>query len=640
MRIDVGDEQVVLERIEASERLSRPFTIVADIIAPLELDLQPHLGGPAALDLLEDDQVLRHFHGRVVAGDYLKESPTGHHYRLTIEPWTYFLAQNRAMKIFQDLTAVEIIKQVIDGAGISDVDYSKLSKSRVRRTYTAQYKESDFAFISRLMEEEGIYYFFRHEAARHVMVLCESPAAHVPGTPPTLQYKPTSVSVFATDSTQRFTDQKYALQTWTERVSTGGEAKVTTRDFDFESPEQPLSADHAAPGSHPGDAQEVYLYPGRYRQEKTGRAEQEKTGAERGQTLLEGLRAQRRRLAGTSQAGGLSCGYLMTVEQHPVGRMNGRFLIAATFHSIAAETYRTGQRDDEMVFNVRVEAIPADTPFRAPQSTPKPVAHVDTAIVSGPAGEKIYTDEYGRVKARLNWDRANTPGEKASCWMRVDQNGGLGNIDIPRTGEQVRIGYEDDDPDKPYVKGRLFNKANMPIYDLPANKTRTVFRSSTYGQPGPYPDSRPLDTGAPNANEIRLEDAGGKEEFFVHANRDMNTRVRFKETHHVGNDQQHIVGHDRSAEVGRNETKKVGQHRDVTIGQTDHLKVGQTLLIEAGTSITLQVGQSSIVIDAMGIHLSASTITATAGMELGLHGPQSEFTGTLMTINGNLIKIN
>ena len=640
MSIDVGDEQVALERIEAIERLSRPFTIVADIVAPLELDLQPHLGKPAALSLLEDEQVLRYFHGLMIAGDYLKETPTGHHYRLTIEPWSYFLAQNRAMTIFQDLNAVEIIKQVLDGAGVSDVDYSKLSKPRVRRIYTAQYRESHFAFISRLMEEEGIYYFFRHEAAKHVMVLCESPAAHVEGIPATLQYKPTSVSVFATDSTTRFGDQKYALQTWTERVSTGGEVKVTTHDFDFESPERPLTAEHAAPGAHSRDAAEVFMYPGRYRQEKTGRGEQEKTGAERGQTLLEGLRANRRQLAGTSQAGGLSCGYLMTVEQHPATRMNGRFLLTSTFHSIAAETYRSGQRADEMVYNVRVEAIPADTPFRASHSTPKPVAHADSGTVSGPAGEKIYTDEFGRVKARLNWDRSGTSGEKASCWMRVDQNGGLGNIDIPRVGEEVRIGYEHDDPDKPYIKGRLFNKANMPIYDLPANKTRTVIRSKTYGQAGPYPDARPLDTGAPDANEIRLEDSGGKEEFFVHANRDMNTRVRFKETHHVGNDQQHIVGHDRSAEVGRNEKKTVGQQRDVTIGQTDHLRVGKTLLIEAGTSITLRVGQSSIVIDAMGIHLHASNISADAKLAVEVHGPNATVTGHLLTLNGNLTKIN
>ncbi len=641
MSIDVGDDQVVLERIEAAERLSRPFTIVADIVAPLELDLQPHLGKPAALSLLEDEEVLRYFHGLTVAGDYLRETPTGHHYRLTIEPWTYFLAQNRAMTIFQDLTVIDIIKKVLDAAGISDVDYAKLSKSRVRRTYCVQYKESDFAFISRLMEEEGIYYFFRHEAAKHVMVLCESPAAHVDGSPAKLQYKPTTVSVFATDSTQRFGDQKYALQTWTERVSTGGETKVTTHDFDFESPEKALMADHAAAGAHPRDQHEVFLYPGRYRQEKTGRGEQEKTGAERGQTVLEGLRAHRRQMAGTSQAGGLSCGFLMTVEQHPVARMNGRYLITSAYHSIAAESYRSGQRNDEMVFNVRLEAIPADTPYRAPLATPKPVAHADSATVSGPAGEKIYTDEFGRVKARFHWDRSGTPGEKASCWMRVDQNGGLGNIDIPRMGEEVRIGFENQDPDKPYIKGRLFNKANMPIYNLPANKTRTVFRSKTYGQPGPYPNARPLDTGAPDANEIRLEDAGGKEEFFVHANRDMNTRVRFKETHHVGNDQEHVVGHDRKAEVGNNEQKKVGANRAVTIVETDHLSVGKTLLIEAGTSITLKVGESSIVIDPTGIELNASHITVRGGLITEIHGMTTTVTaGGILTLNGKLTKIN
>lgn len=650
MSIDIGDEQVLLERIEGRERLSQPFDYAAEILSPLEIDLQPHLGKTAALSVWEDEQLQRYFHGLIVGSDYVRETPSGHHYRLTLRPWSYFLEQNRDMAIFQDLTTIDIVKQVIEGAGVSDVDFSRLSKPRVPRHYCVQYRESDFAFISRLIEEEGIYYFWRHEKDRHVMVLCEGPNGHVDGTPATLRYNPNSVSVFATDSANRFAKPEAFLQGWTERVSSTAQNKVTFRDFDFESPDQPLAAAGTSRGDHPRDDREVFHYPGRYTREKTGRGDQEKVGQERSQTVLDALRANRRVFTGESQAGGLSCGTTLSISDHPAARMNARYLVTSTYHNIATETYRSGEGREETPFNVRLEAIPADTVFQAPQATPRPVVHgLESAIVTGPAGETIYTDEYGRVKIRFHWDRKDTPGERSTCWVRVSQTGGLGNVILPRVGHEVLVDFLNGDPDRPLVVGRLFNKAHMPIYDLPANKTRALWRTLRYGDTGQYPDTRPLDTGAPGANEIRFEDKGGQEEIFVHAERDMNTRVRFDETHHVGHDQDHVVGHDRTAEVGHDETSKVGHDqkltvtntRDVTIEQSDHLKVGTTLLIEAGTSITLRVHGSSITIDASGITIKAPNVAVHADMHAEMTGMNTDVTaGTTLTLHGGMTLIN
>lgn len=643
MSIDVGDEQVVLERIEGSERLGRPFTYHADIISPLEIDLQPHLGKPAALAVLEDEELLRRFHGLVTAGEYVKETQSGHHYRLTLQPWTYYLAQNRQMAIFQDKTAVEIIKQVIEGAGIQDVDYSRLSRPRVPRGYCVQYKESDFAFVSRLMEEEGIYYFFQHEEDRHIMVLCEGTASHQPGRPSRLTYNANSVSVFTTNSKSRFNRQNDYVQSWMERVASTGEARVVTRDFDFEAPDQPLAAEATGQGAHPRDDREIFIYPGRYTREKTGRGDQEQTGRERGQALLDAQRAGRRTFTGTSQAAGLTTGYRVDVDGHPAGRMNASYLITSTFHSITAESYRSGKQEDEQPFNVRFEAIPADTAFQPVPETPRPRAMgLETAIVTGPAGETIYTDEYGRVKVRFHWDRGDTPGERSTCWIRVSQTGGLGNVILPRVGHEVLVDFLDGDPDRPVVMGRVFNRAHMPVYDLPANKTRAVWRTLTYGASGDYPESEALDSGQNRtSNEIRFEDKGGQEELFIHAERDMNSRVRFDETRHVGHNQGRRVGLDRTTNIGRDDSKSIGRDRSTGVGRNDTLLVGQVLEIEAGQSLTIRCQNSMITIEPNSITIQSPNIEIQGTASFKVNSPDARINGgATLVLNGGRTDIN
>ena len=635
MRIDVGDEQVVLERMDGVERLGRPFEFTADVVSPLELHLQPHLGKPASIGVLEDGELLRHFHGLVVGGEHLKESPTGHHYRLQIRPWTHFLSQNRNIAIFQDLTAVDIIKKVLADAGITDVDYGRLAKPRATRVYCVQYKESDFAFVSRLMEEEGIYYFFRHSADRHVMVMCEGTRSHVPGKPAKLEYNANSVSVFTTDSKARFSRKATDfLQTWVETVSTTGVSRVTTRDFDFESPDKPLEAESVASGRHPRDAVERYAFGNFVVREKTSRGTHEALGRERAAAALEGARAGSSTFVGNSQASALACGHTVSVVGHPAKRLNRSYLITSATHSIASEAYRSGERDDEDPYNVRIEAIPADVNFQSPIETPRPLVHgMESATVTAPAGETIYTDEYGRVKVRFHWDRAGTPPERATCWIRVAQTGGLGNVILPRKGHEVLVAFLDGDPDRPLVVGRMFNKSNMPIYDLPANKTRALWATSTYGASGPYPEAVPLGGVMPRRNEVRFEDKGGSEELFIQAERDMNTRIKFQETHHVGQD--------RSAMVGRDETAKVVRHQKLNVGQTKDDKIGTTLTVEAGTSITLKVKGSSIVIDASGITITGPAVTVHGKQQATLKSMLTNVTATaLLKLSGKPTKIN
>jgi len=649
MSVDLGDEQVELERIDCMEGLSAPFTITVDLFAALEIDLQPHLGKPCALNVREDDVLQRHFHGLVVSGEHIDETPTGHRYRLALRPWSYFLAQNRSMAIFQDLTAQDIIGQVFQKAGISDFEF-KLSGSPRPRAYCVQYQESDFAFVSRLMEEEGFYYFFRHEADRHVMVICDAPASHVAGTPATLTYAPNSISVFMADSADRESGGRHHLQSWREKVSTQAGSRVTVRDWDFRAPNRFVEAKTQSEAQHPRDDQEVYIYPGRFYHESISIGQIEPHGGERSDTMMSAMRAQRRVFTGSSQAAGLSCGFKVSVTDHQTGRMNGDYLIMSAYHSIVAETYRSGPHAHEASFNIRFEAIPADTKFHPPLSTPRPVVQgLETAVVSGPEGEEIFTDEYGRVKVRFHWDRGATPGEAATCWIRVSQTGGLGNLILPRVGHEVLVDFLGGDPDRPVVVGRVFNANHMPIYPLPANKTRALWRTKRYGQTGDYTNAQPLDSGAPGANEIRFEDKGGAEELYVHAERLMNTRIRLDETRDVGRNQSVNIGFDHDESVFRDEKLKVGRNQDIQIveqrktkvGKDDILDVVQSFKLTANTSIELQVGQSRIEIKPTSISISAPNITVSGQASVAIDAPETSADGKgTLTLTGGLVKIN
>lgn len=664
MSLDLGDDKIVLKRVEAMEGLSTPFTIVADIFSPLEIDLLPHMGKPCGLTINGDDGVQRYFHGLVVSSEYSGEQGDGHSYRLTLKPWTYFLSQNRNMAIFQDQSAVDIIKQILAENGISSVRFA-LSLARLKRVYCVQYRESDFAFISRLMEEEGIYYFFEHEAAQHVMVFADSPGAHFPGSPDKLVYNPNSVSVFNSDSKARSSSRNY-LQNWGERISTTGEAKVTLRDYSFKTPDAPLKAEAQGEGGHAHDSIEVFDYPGRFEAEMESPESQETAGRQMAKARLDGMRAQRRILNGTSQSAGLCCGNTVSVEQHPTPRMNGDFLITSTYHSIAAETYRSGRKEREAEYNVRFEAIGATTPFQPPHVTPRPVVMgLETAVVTGKDGEEIYTDEYGRVKVRFFWDRSGKDGDKTTCWIRVSQTGGLGNLILPRLGHEVLVDFLGGDPDRPVVVGRVFNQNHMPIYPLPDNKTKALWRTKSVGPPGSYPQTKSLDTKEPRANEIRFEDKGGEEELFIHAERDMNTRVRFDETHHVGHnqtlmigydreeevvhDETVVIGNDRKANVKKNETLKVdqnqtvsvGQKRDTKIGTDDIINVTQSSKLTANKSVEITVGASSIKIEPTQITIKSPMIKIQADAMADLKSPLTTVNGDgMLTLKGGITMIN
>ncbi|MFS0738582.1 type VI secretion system tip protein TssI/VgrG [Sphingomonas sp. 1P06PA] len=613
LTIDLGDEQILLERVEAIESLGRPFVITIDLFSELgELDILPHLGKPASVAIHEDDVLLRHFHGIVVEGEYLSEQTAGFHYRLVLRPWTHLLSQNRNYAIHQDKDALAVIRETLVPYGFAHIDYAGAKAKLRKREYTVQYGESDFAFISRLLEEEGIYYYFEHAAGRHTLMLCDAPQVHSAGKPAVLTYNPTSGSVGNADSAARSdSGASKFLQRWQERVVTGAEQKVTMRDFDFEKPQRPVEVNHPEKQAHPLDALEVYQWPGNYVQEGDGKR--------LATMLLESRRAGRQTYSSETQLASLVAGYKFTLQDHPNDRFNTEYLVTRTHHVIATEIHRSGGSAGEHV--VHFEAIRADTRWHSPITTPRPVVRgPETAIVTGPRGETIHCDKYGRVKVRFHWDRAKTEGQVSTCWIRVSQTGGLGNLILPRVGHEVVVEFLDGDPDRPLVMGRVFNGAQMPVYGLPANKTRMLWRSLTYGDQGPYAGAEALDVPAQPANEIRFEDNGGKEEFFMYASRDMNTRVRYKEAHHVGHDQD----------------VKVGNSRKVKIRETDTLDVGKWIKVDAGTSITMTAQTSiKLICGDSSLELTPAGITVKSVMYKNSASGMSEIKAPMTTIKGD-----
>lgn len=657
LRLGSGSEQFDLVQLDAFEALSQHFAITLEVISLDEIELLPNLGKTASVESKLDGQVLRYFHGIVVDAEYVDEQPgEGFVYRIVLAPAAQIHDNGSNYRIFQSKPVIEIIKTVLSECGL---DFEVKASTGTRQlAYCVQYGESDFDFVSRLMEEEGLYYYYQHTASAHTMVICDKPGCHVPMPAGPMTYNPLSASVAVTDSTTRSGTIGLFVQSFNERASTGGEARVTMRDYDFKEPTRARQAEASDKSAHPLDEIEVYNWPGRYYQESAGQT--------LSTVVLESRRAQRLRYEGTSTYAGIEVGYHLDLKGHSISRLSRKYLIVRCRTTLAAEQYRSGGSAGRTF--VEFTTIPHDVNFRAPIVTPRPMARgPETAIVTGPAGEEIHVDEFGRIKVQFFWDREGKLDDKSSCWIRVSQTGGLGNIIIPRIGHEVLIDFINGNPDRPIVVGRVFNASHMPVYKLPDHKTKALWRSKTYKRTkgDSLSEAEGLDTGAPGANELRFEDATGKEEVFLHAERDMTTRVRHNETHKVGRDVEISVGKNRKERVGKNEdilieanrkeevkgTETVTVHKDrkVEIKSNDSLDVTKTITVKAGDSInisatskiTLSCGGSTITLDPTSIKISTTKLSMEGQATAKLKGAMTDVEAAgILTAKGSLVKIN
>jgi type VI secretion system secreted protein VgrG len=547
------------------EAMSRPFVFELTLVSP-RADIQPkELLGQAVtvhLELANDSGASRAWHGIVSAVQYVDTDARGmSSYRLTLRPWLWQLGLAADCRIYQNLTVPEIVKQVFERRAFADFDLD-LFEEYGRRDYVVQYRETDLHFVERLLEEVGIYYYFRHQTGRHTLVLTDSPHAHGPiAGYESIRYVPPDVH---RDETMQYVGAWRAEG----QLATGAYAAV---DYDFTRPRVPLAASAAESLEDVESPLEVYDHPGGF---LTIEGASATTRLRLGQ-----LRRHARGARGDSNARGLAVGATFELKDHPRDDQNGKYLVVWTRVRLRGNDLATGNGEEEQPFTCAFGAIDAGRTFRPPASTDKPFVHgPQTATVVGPAGQQIWTDRYGRVKVQFHWDRQGKNDENSSCWVRVSQawaGAGWGAQFIPRIGQEVVVDFLEGDPDRPLVRGAVYNGSNLPPFELPTEQTQSGIRTRSTPRGGVM-----------NGNEIRFDDMKGSEDLFVQAEKTQTTIVKDAQTIEIGSN--------RTLTVGAIEVTDIGLTRSLSVGTTSATTIGGAATEAIGGMRTLTVGGQNV----------------------------------------------
>ncbi|QJU25407.1 type VI secretion system Vgr family protein [Escherichia coli] len=534
-------------------QLKTPDALNLGYVSPAaNLPLQPMVGKDLCVNIELDGGGKRHISGLVTAARVVGHEGRSVTYELRIEPWLKLLTHTSDYKAFQNKTVVDILDEVLD-------EYSfpvekRLVENYPPRAWQVQYGETDFDFIQRLMQEWGIYWWFEHSENSHTLVLADAINGH--------KACPDSPLVEWHQEGLKLDKEFIHTITASERLRTG---KWVMDDFDFMKPRSLLKSTVASPRDTGHAEYEHYEWPGDYF--TTGEGE-----------MLTRIRMEAQRSPGSRAHGAghirtLMTGYTFTLMNHPTAEINQEYLLVQTTLFLRDNAQHSGQ-DQHFTYVTTFELHPTSEVYRPQRTLSKPhTKGPQSAIVTGPAGQEIWTDKYGRVKVQFGWDRYGNNDENSSCWIRVSYpwaGKGFGMIQIPRIGQEVLVDFKNGDPDLPIIVGRTYNQDTMPPWGLPGMASQSgIFSHSLYGGPT-------------NGNMLRFDDKTGAEEVKFHAEKDLNTTVKNNETHTV------MV--DRIKTIVKNETISVGEDRNATITKNDGLSVKLAQTINVGTTYRLDVG--------------------------------------------------
>jgi len=621
LRIDtpLGPDVLLIDSFRIREAISNPFAIHVDAISELtkasQVTAEALIGKNATITVsLKDGD--RYFHGmicRLVQGGRGTEERFVK-FQLEIVPKLMNFANRADCRIFQGQNVPDIVKQVLTGL---DLDI-QLQKTYTERDYCVQYRETDLNFVSRLMEDEGIFYFFKHEDGVHTMVLADDPSANQPC--------PVQSSVHYQEE-GGYGDREDTVVEWSvsEQLRPG---LMTLRDHNFQLPDKALEV--GAPTSIPrsNDKLEIYDYPGEYA--KLFKDPDKRLGevVKEGEKIVH-LRMQREETAyeeanGTSNVRTFCTGFRFTLKDHYKGDWNAEWLLTSIQHSAVQSPNYVSDEAVADAYSNSFTCVPYKIPFVPERGTPKPVVRgPHTAVVVGPPGEEIFPDKYGRVKAQFFWDREGKMDENSSCWMRVAHpwaGKNWGFVAIPRIGHEVVVEFLEGDPDRPIIVGSVYNADNMPPYALPDNKTQTGIKTRTS-----------LNGGSANFSEIRFEDKKGSEDLYVHAERTLTGIVEA--------DESRAVGGSRTTKIYKDDTETVetGNH-SLTVSQGNReatISMGNDKLTVSLGDVTHEVPVGTHKVDAMMVEIDGTvTITLKCG------GSSIQMTPASITITAPLVKIN
>lgn len=566
----LGPDALLLRGMVAEEAVSAPFHAVLQLESENHA-IDPHdlVGKPGSVAITMADGSQRHLHGIVASFHQGGRSTRVSYYRVELRPWLWLLTRRADCRIFQEMTVPDIVAKVFQGAGFSDFR-KDLQGTYPSRTFCVQYRETDFAFVSRLLEEEGICYYWVHTAEKHELVLTDTTTdlRDCPGGQ-RIVYRPLETGQVGDDTIHGF-----------ERTQELHPGKYSLKDFNFEDPANTLAVSAPTTDGIGGNGNlELYdFHVGDYG-----------TSGDGNRLVRMRIQAQETasvRFHGRSDVRALTAGHRFELAEHPHGDWNGKkFLVTRVRHELhQASAFHSDDVTGSDPYRNEFECAQTGAPFRPAAVTPKPLIRgPQTAIVVGPSGEEIHVDKYGRIKVQFHWDRLGKKDAHSSCWIRVSRSWASkawGQVAHPRIGDEVIVEFLEGDPDQPIVTGCVYNAAAMPPYDLPANKTQAGLKSR----------SSPNGAAA-NFNEIRFEDKKGNEELHIQAEKNKTVVVKNDRTESVGHDETVTIGNDQTLSVGKNRTRSVGEHETVTVGKDQMLTVTDHQTITVGKNQEVTVGE-------------------------------------------------
>lgn len=613
------DNTLALSDLSGEEQLSELFRYSVECVSEnAALDLYEVLGMPIGIEFDTADDGIRHINGLVSEAAHVGSRGEYALYRLTMTAWPWMLTRTSDCRIFANSSVPDIIESVLQESGFDAVD-NRLMNSYDPWCFCVQYKETDFNFISRLMEHEGIYYFFEHFENQHVLVLCDGSTAHATAS----NYA--EIPHYPDSAEQSRKTENLVNWQFRKKVRSG---KYATKDFAFDEPKRDLLVHNFSAAAGQYEGKEIYDYPGGYPYQDSGEMTRD-YGERLARARMEALSAKHEVAMADGNVRGLAAGNLFTLTNCERDDQNREYLVMSASLRIRMDSYYSGAGGGPVELQSSFRCIPSNVPYRPQLKTPKPeIKGPQTAIVVGPAGEEIWTDRHGRVKLQFHWDRYGESDENSSCWVRVSQAWAgekWGSIHIPRIGQEVIVEYIDGDPDRPIVTGRVYNGDRPVPYELPANATQSGIksRSSKAGKPA-------------NFNEIRMEDKKGSEEIYIHAEKDQINIVENDEFNGVGHDRQEEVGNDETINIGKNKSISVGANHTETVQANFDLSVGasKSESVGASSSETVAVAKSLAIGAAYQISIGAAMNTTVGGAlaeEVG--GLKTEVVGAAKSVS-------
>ena len=591
----LGEDTFLLRSFLGQEAISRLFAFELDLVSEEpSIKYEDIVGQSSTVRIALADGSVRYWNGFVSRFVQAGRDSNVAVYHATIVPWLWFLDQTSDCRIFQAKTAPDIIKQIFQEYGYRDFAF-RLYGDFVKRDYCVQYRESDFNFVSRLMEEEGIFYFFEHENGKHTLVLGNDPSAH--------KECPNQPSARYEGSAGGWQDDDVVLQWLQEQEFRPG--AFTATDYNFETPSTNLLSTVNGKGKF-----ELYDFPGEYTKRSDG-------------DHIVRVRLQEQQMPqsvarGTSDCRAFGTGYKFKLTDHYRDDLNQEYVLTALRHAARHNLgYASGSEESGPVYENSFECVPATTHIRPQRRSPVPVVQgCQTAVVVGPSGEEIFTDKYGRVKVQFHWDREGKKNENSSCWIRVSypwSGKTWGGIHVPRIGQEVVVDFIEGDPDRPIITGRVYNAGQMPPWDLPGKMMVSGYKSNSTKGGGGY-------------NELSFDDTKGNELIQVHGQYDMDTKIEHDERRHVVNNRTKNVDVDESSTIGNNRTEKVGKNEQITIGVNRTESVGANEKIDIGSNRTETVGSNETITVALNRTRNVGVneaVNVGAAQEINIGGLQS-----------------